>query len=130
MRKKGRHITLEDRILIEKLLLIKKPLSFIAALIRKGTSTISEEVKRNSYKGKYRAIKAQLEYKKRNNLKKSKISKVTSNEATRFWVLSKINEGLSSYKISNLSKENNNVLDLSRKAINKFINKRRKGIIT
>lgn len=46
---KGKHLTLEDRMYIEDALDEKYTLKEIAAILEKDPTTISKEVKRNSY---------------------------------------------------------------------------------
>jgi IS30 family transposase len=129
MRKKGRHLTFEDRVVIEKMLSLRKTILLIAQILRKGVGTVSEEVNRNSHRGKYTARRAHKLYEKREQQRKAKVSKVLMHEPTKFWVEKNLKEGASSYIISKMSRTNSHVKYLSIKSINKYKLKKKIGLI-
>ncbi|MFH1402056.1 MAG: IS30 family transposase [Patescibacteria group bacterium] len=124
---KRKHLDLDDRKIIERMLRAKHKQNEIARTIERGRSTISEEIKKGKDKnGIYRAKKAHHRAYTRQYYKKLDCLSVSMNIELQRYVIEKIEKGVSPEDISSeLGNEKCNLKYVSNKAIRKFIHKRR-----
>lgn len=124
MANKKKHLSDEERFCIEKMLGVGESLSQIGRTLSRGLSTISEEVKDNGGREKYRAKSAIVrayfkQYRKKRNCNKVALD----GHLTRF-VERKLEKGWSPEVISKRLKRQSGLNYASRKSIRKFIEKR------
>lgn len=124
---KKKHLSLDDRKIIEKMLKAKHKQNEIARTIERGKSTVSEEIKKRKCKdGIYRAKEAHHRAYIRQYYKKQDCLSVSMNIELQRHVVKKIEGGISPEDISSeLGNEKCNLKYVSNKAIRKFIYKRR-----
>jgi len=124
MKNKKKHLSNEERFCIEKMLGVGESLKDIGKALDRGKSTISEEVKANGGRKKYRAKRAiQRAYWKQYRKKRDCNKVACDGHLTRF-VERKLEKGLSPGAISSRSKIQSGIQYTSEKSIRKFIKKR------
>lgn len=119
-KRKFKHLIYEDRIVIETLLNKDKGIRYIADILGRPPSTISNEVKRNSVKGVYTAKKAKHKARVRRIYSKHQCMKVAMDTFIQRFVKEKINEKWSPREISGYLKLEYDI-NCSAKAIYKFV---------
>lgn len=113
-------ITAEERDKIALLLAEKTTLRTIAKILGRSVSSISEEVKRNSVKGIYSSISAQILSEKRNSI--SKRTNPLKNPKTYSYVVEKLRSGWSPEQIAGrLKKENSGKSVICHETIYRYI---------
>lgn len=123
MANKRRHLTEEERFLIEKCLTAGDPLREIAKRSGRGLSTISEEISTNGGREKYDAKKAHLRAHLKQHFKKKDCMKVALNSFLARFVEEKLRKRWSPERIAGyLKKEKKEYA--SPKAIRKFADSR------
>jgi len=127
---KGKHLTFEDRYVIEKMLKAKRKQKTIAEVLKISESAVSKEIKRGSVinkktgKKEYIAIKAQHKAYLRQYWKKKNCLKVVSDVNLLKFIEKRIEKGWSPETISERIKEkHNNFENISAKAIRKYLEK-------
>ena len=127
LKNKKKHLQIEERFCIEKLLRKDKSFSEIARVLGRGLSTISEEVNENGGRDKYNAEKANHRAYIKQYWKKKGCNKVAMDNNLSKFVEKKLSCGWSPETISNRLKIQSGLKYASRKSIRKFI-KRRSGL--
>lgn len=123
MKKKFKHLSFEERFVIEKLVQGMRAVREIAKFLGRSPNTISNEIKKNVANGPYRADKANRRaYFRRYRSKRECLKVVMSNFLHRF-VDRKLREKWSPEQISGYLKEELGI-SCSAKAIYKFARKR------
>lgn len=117
---KYKHITNEERYLIEKMLRERKSISYIAKLIGRSKSSISSEVARNRGRSRYKHTKAIDRYSKKQELKKRKSNAVIADPVSRKRVDRMLIKGMSPEAISKTILEHKKSKYLSPKSIRKY----------
>jgi IS30 family transposase len=124
MTNKKKHLSDEERFCIEKMLGVGESFGQIGRTLRRGLSTVSEEVKANGGREKYRAKSAIVRAYFKQYRKKRNCNKVAMDgQLTRF-VERKLEQGWSPETISCRLKKQSRLKYASRKSIRKFIDKR------
>ncbi len=117
---KYKHLTNEERFLIEKMLRERKSISYIAKLINRSKSSISNEISRNRGMGRYKHLKAIERYNRKQKLKKRKSNAVVSDPVSRKRVDRMIAKGMSPEIISTKLMEHKKSVIISAKSIRKY----------
>ena len=120
MKGKYKHITNEERYLIEKMLRERKSISYIARLINRSKSSISTEVARNRGRGRYKHVSAIDRYKRKQELKKRKNNAVVADPVSRKRVDRMLVKGISPEGISKKLTEHKKYKYISPKSIRKY----------
>jgi IS30 family transposase len=124
MKNKKKHLSKEERFCIEKMLGVGESLVDIGKTLGRGKSTISEEVKANGGRKKYKAEKAiRRAYWKQYRKKRDCTLVARDGHLIRF-VEKKLAIGWSPGAISSRSKIQSGIKYMSEKSIRKFIKKR------
>ena len=101
MKKKYRHFTYEDRIVIKVFLLENKTYSNIAKVLGVYRSTISREIRRNTGRRGYRNEQAQRKAMSRSATPGTK----KNDKSVKAFIIRKLKQDLSSEQISGISKK-------------------------
>lgn len=127
MKNKNKHINYEERVVIEKMLKTGFFQKDIAKTLRRGKSTISEEIKRGRYKDEiYRAKEAHHRAYIRQYYKKQDCLVVSMDSKLQKHIIKETEGGVSPEDISSeLRNEKSTMSYVSNKAIRRFIHKRR-----
>ncbi|HRH26990.1 MAG TPA: helix-turn-helix domain-containing protein [Parcubacteria group bacterium] len=120
MIKKYTHITSEERFLIEKMLKERKSISYIARLLSRSKSSVSNEISRNRGRSRYKQFKAAERYYARQTLKKRKSNAVVADSVTRKRVDRMLAKGMSPEQISKRIREHKSSKSISAKSIRKY----------
>lgn len=116
------HITENERRRIERALEKGKGVRYMAKKLNRSPSSISEEIKQNSVRGKYTAKKAELKAKQKRKNSKIQCMKVAMNKELKEYVIENIKDDQSPEGISGRIKEiDKHIKYASTKAIYKFI---------
>ena len=116
------HITEAERRRIERLLGAGRGVRAIARTLGRGIGTVSEEIKRNSVRGAYRARKAEHKAYVRRKYAKAECLKVTSDISLRGFVEEKLRAEWSPKGIAGRLREQRRAIPYaSAKAICKFV---------
>ncbi|MEQ1500068.1 MAG: helix-turn-helix domain-containing protein [Parcubacteria group bacterium] len=121
MSNKKKHLSFEERFLIEKMLSKKHDLLSISNTLDRSISTISLEIRKNGGVGLYSASEAQNRASVLQRKKKSAFNKVMRDPSLEKFVVIKLKENLSPEHISILSKSEQGVSYVSPKSIRKYI---------
>jgi transposase, IS30 family len=124
MKNKKPHLTLKIRIQIETLLNQGLSYRMIASALSIGSTTISDEVKRNGSRENYNAEKAHKRAHLRQHHKKKNCNKVAMNGDLARYVERRLEAGWSPETISLRIKQRGCVIYVSAKSIRKYIKKR------
>ncbi len=122
MTNKKKHLTFEERFLIEKLLKTKSTITFIASALDRGISTITEEVRTGGGLTRYSAKSNQERAAVKQRDKKKRYNKVLLDINLKSFVIRKTKKGQSPESISRLLKNNISYKYASSKSIRKFLN--------
>lgn len=117
---KYKHITNEERFLIEKMLRERKSISYIAKLINRSKSSVSSEVARNRGRSRYKHARAAERSVIKQRLKKRKSNAVISNPVSRKRIDRMLDKGMSPEAISIKIKEHKSSVSISPKSIRKY----------
>lgn len=117
--KKHKKITAEERDKIAVLLARGESLRSIARTLDRSVSSISDEIKRNSFKGSYSSIKAQALSEKRNN--KSRRANPLKNPEIYAHVRDKLRCGWTPEQIAGRLKRDNNKTIICHETIYRYI---------
>lgn len=121
MQNKKKHLQKEERFLIEKMLRINKSITYIAKLLERGISTVSEEVSRNGGQRSYDSKRAQFKALERQANKKIHSNKVIANRRLRRQVEALLGQGLSPESASLKLRNTKGRSIVSGKSIRKFL---------
>lgn len=121
MPNKKKHLSFEERFLIEKLLGTGASVSFISNALKRGVSTITDEINYIGGRSSYNAQMAQDGAQKRQKGKKIKSGKIFKDTPLKKFVLRKNKLGMSAESISRLLRNNSHYKYASPKSIRKFI---------
>lgn len=124
LKNKKKHLQIEERFCIEKLLRKEKSFSEIARVLGRGLSTISEEVNENGGRDKYNAEQANHRAYIKQYWKKKNCNKVAMDNNLSKFVEKKLSCGWSPETISDRLKIQSGLKYASRKSIRKFIGRR------
>ena len=124
MANKKKHLSDEERFCIEKMLGVGESLSQIGRTLGRGLSTVSEEVKDNGGRKRYRAKSAIVRAYFKQYRKKRNCNKVAMDGHLTRFVERKLEKGWSPETISKRLARQSGLTYASRKSIRKFINKR------
>jgi len=117
------HLNLYERQRIERYLRQGKSQRYIAEKLERSVSSISDEIRTNSVKGEYIAIKAEAKSRNRRSISKVQCMKVSTDVVLKKFVIDEMTnnhqspEGIS----GRLKKVETNILYASSKAIYKFV---------
>jgi IS30 family transposase len=117
---KYKHITSEERFLIEKMLRERKSIGYIAKLINRSKSSVANEVSRNRGRSRYKHDRAIKRSELKQRLKKRKSNAVVSNPVTRKRIDRMLDKGLSPEAISIKIREHKSSVVISSKSIRKY----------
>jgi IS30 family transposase len=123
-RNKKKHLKIEERFCIEKMLKQCKSFGEIGRTLGRGISTISEEVNSNGGRDKYKAEQAEHRAYMRQYRKKRNCNKVAMDSHLSKFVENKLSCGWSPETISDRLKIQSGLKYASRKSIRKFIERR------
>lgn len=118
-KRKFKHLSYEERVTIEYLLNKKESIRYIANILNRPPSTISNEIKRNNVLGIYTAKKAKDKARVKRMYSKGRCLKVIVNKFIRETVDNGLKNKWSPNEISGYLKVNHNIL-CSSKAIYKY----------
>ncbi len=122
MGNKKKHISYEERFLIEKLLNMDNSLLLISKALGRGVSTISLEVKRGGGRLLYMAKQADQVAKLSQSNKKYLYNKLVADKELEEFVMTQLYKGVSPESISKMLKEyKNGNLYASPKSIRKYL---------
>ncbi len=121
MGNKSSHLTFEERYCIEKLLKAGCSSGFIAQVLNRGRSTISEEISMGGGKSLYEAKKANNISTLKQRNKKRESNRVLSNKRLQIFINSQLEEGLSPEVVAKKLKEQSDLLKVSAKVIRNYI---------
>ncbi len=121
LKNKRKHLEKEERFLIEKMLRINKSFGYIAKLLDRGISTVSEEVSRNGGREGYKSNLAQIKAKERQANKKLELNKVMRSERIRKQVDLLLSSGKSPEFISLSLRKKSKMMYVSPKSIRKYL---------
>lgn len=124
MRNKKKHLSDEERFCIEKMLFAGDTLKEIGRVLKRGKSTICQEVNTNGGREKYRAKSAIKRAYWKQYRKKRNCNKVAMNGHNIRFVEKKLESGWSPGAISARSKIQSGIEYMSEKSIRKFVKKR------
>jgi transposase, IS30 family len=124
MANKKKHLSDEERFCIERLLGVGESFSQIGRILNRGLSTISEEVKDNGGRERYRAKSAIIRAYFKQYRKKRNCNKVAMDGHLTRFVERKLEKGWSPEVISSRLKKQSGLNYASSKSIRKFIEKR------
>jgi IS30 family transposase len=127
IKNKKKHLQKEERFCIEKMLKQGKSFGEISRTLRRGLSTISEEVNENGGRDRYKAEQAEHRAYIKQYWKKKNCNKVAMDSHLSKFVEKKLSCGWSPETISDRLKIQSGLKYASRKSIRKFI-KRRSGL--
>ena len=121
MKNKKKHLSYEERFFIEKMLFLGNNLTLISEALGRGLSTISQEVKENGGKRRYKALYAQNRSNTKQHLKKKYSKKLLNNKKLRGFVDRRLKKGLSAEAMSKLLRNQSGLEYASGKSIRNYI---------
>ena len=121
MSNKKNHLQKEERFLIEKMLSTGKSINYIARLLERGVSTVSEEVSRYGGRSAYSSNYAHIQANKRQSSKKKDSNKVLSSKPIKNLVDKLLAQRYSPEDISKVLKSRSSRMYASPKSIRKYI---------
>ena len=126
MPNKKKHLSYEERFFIEKMLTLGNSLKVISGALERGLSTISQELKENGGRKRYKALSAQNKSNIKQNKKKERGGKLFKEKRLRAFVYRRLKKGLSAEVISKLLKGQSRLEYASPKSIRNYLRSRQK----